>query len=157
MSERIMPSSYVETVVAEVLSEGTILYSKDKETRAIIHHRDPHNISHWERNPSISISELEEIIAELTTAGADRVQIFYHEDHEEYHFVGTKLEQELPYGEELELKIGILVEDYHLTQHYLTSAKSSVTEWEKRVAKSEQTIAAVRTELENWNLQQDRI
>jgi len=147
--ERKMPDSYVETVVHECISEGVTIYSKDRETPAIIHHRDPKNISSWEKNPSISIAELEEILAELTSAGADRVQIFFHSDHEEYHFVGTRLEQELDPEDEMKLKIGILLDDHHMQQHYLAQCKSNVTEWEKRVQRSQQAVNDAEKELES--------
>lgn len=146
--ERKMPDSYVETVVHECVSENVTIYSKDGETPAIIHHRDPKNISSWERNPSISIAELEEILTELNAEGADRVQIFYHGDHEEYHFVGTHLQQELDPEDEMKLRISVLLDDHHQQQHYLAQCKSNVTEWEKRVQKSQQAVDDAEKELE---------
>lgn len=148
MSERKMPDSYVETVLVELTSQGTTLYSKDNETPAIIHHRDPHHISSWESNPSISLGELEEIIAELAQAGADRVQIFHQEDHGEYHFVGTKLDMELSPEDEMKLKLQILNVEREQEVNYLNQCKANIEVWEKRLQKSWQSIIEAEKELE---------
>jgi polyhydroxyalkanoate synthesis regulator protein len=77
---------------------------------------------------------------ELRQNGANRVEISYHTDHQEYEFVGTYLEENLDPKAALALKIKEAQEDLNLRIQYHRNYKDNVAKLEELMERDKEHL-----------------